>query len=104
MEPYAVVEASGRQFLVKAGDTLEMNRLAADKGATVNLAPVLAISDGKALKVGKPEIKGAKVVCSVLEHKRGVKVVSFKKKRRKGYERKIGHRQELTVLKVESLG
>ena len=103
MEAYAVVEAGGRQFMLKQGQTFEMNRLQAEKGAKVDLAPVLAISDGTALTVGKPEVGKARVECTVIEHKRGDKVVSFKKKRRKGYERKVGHRQELTVLKVESL-
>jgi len=103
MEAYAVVEAGGRQFMLKQGQTFEMNRVQAEKGARVDLAPVLAISDGKSLTVGKPAVEKATVQCTVLEHTRGDKVVSFKKKRRKGYERKVGHRQELTVLKVDSL-
>ena len=103
MEPYAVVEAGGRQYLVKEGDTLEINRLQAEKGSKIDLAPVLAVSDGTALNIGKPEIAGAKITCTVVEHMRGDKVVSFKKKRRKGYERKVGHRQQLTLLKVDSL-
>lgn len=104
MEPYAVVETGGRQFLVKEGDTLRVNRISADKGEKVEIDTVCALSDGKELKLGTPEIAGAKVVCLVLEHVRDSKVISFKKKRRKGYSRKVGHRQDLTVLKVEALG
>ncbi|MBM4147683.1 MAG: 50S ribosomal protein L21 [Lentisphaerae bacterium] len=103
MESYAIVETSGRQYLVKAGDVLEVNRIEAEAGGKVDLAPVLAVSDGKDIVIGKPEVSGASVACSVVEHKRGPKLVSYKKKRRKGYARKIGHRQDLTVLKVEAL-
>ena len=65
---------------------------------------MLALSDGKKLSVGAPSIAGAKVTATVLEHIRGEKVVSFRKKRRKGYHRKKGHRQSLTVLRVDSIG
>jgi large subunit ribosomal protein L21 len=64
---------------------------------------VLAISNGSELKIGSPVVPDAKVVFTVVEHKRGEKVVNFKKKRRKGYERKVGHRQELTVVTVKSI-
>ena len=103
MEPYAIIETGGKQYMVKAGDRLEVELLEGEPGAKVELRPVLAASDGKSLSVGAPEIAGAKVVAEVLTHKRGPKVVAFKKKRRKGYKRKVGHRQELTVLKVESV-
>jgi large subunit ribosomal protein L21 len=63
----------------------------------------LAVSDGNALVIGAPTVAGAKVVFSVVEHKRGPKLINFKKRRRKGYERRVGHRQELTVVKVESI-
>jgi large subunit ribosomal protein L21 len=104
MEAYAVVETGSKQYRVKAGDTLKVERLKADVGATVDLTSVLAISDGSTLQVGAPEVKGAKVKASVVSHVHGPKLVSFKKKRRKNYMRKQGHRQDLTVLKVESIG
>jgi large subunit ribosomal protein L21 len=104
MEAYAVVETGGKQYRVKSDDTLRVERIDAQVGSKVELAPVLAISDGKKLQIGTPEVKEAKVTSSVVEHIRGEKVVSFKKKRRKGYSRKQGHRQELTVLKIENLG
>ena len=104
MEAYAVVETGGKQYRVKSDDTLRVERIDAEVGSKVELAPVLAISDGKKLQIGTPEVEKAKVTSSVVEHIRGEKVVSFKKKRRKGYSRKLGHRQELTVLKIEKLG
>lgn len=104
MKPYAVVETGGKQYLVKVNDTLSVERLDAEAGKKVNLKPVLAISDGKKLRVGAPEIADAKVTSTVINHIRSDKVVSFKKKRRKGFKKKIGHRQELTVLKIEAIG
>ncbi|NQT91352.1 MAG: 50S ribosomal protein L21 [Lentisphaerae bacterium] len=103
MEAYAVVETGGKQYLVKPDDVIQVERLDAEAGKTFELEHVLAVSDGKALVLGTPEVSGAKVVSDVVEHIRGEKVVSFKKKRRKGYMRKQGHRQELTVLKITSI-
>jgi len=103
MEAYAVIETGGKQYRVRANDRLQVDRLQAKEGEKIEIGPVLAISDGKDLELGKPEIKKATVAATVVEHIRGDKVISFKKKRRKGYSRKQGHRQELTVLKVESI-
>ncbi len=103
IDAYAVIETGGKQYRVKANDTLEVEKLEAEVGAKVELTPVLAVSNGKELKIGKPAVDGAKVVSSVIEHTRGDKLVAFKKKRRKGYRRKVGHRQNLTVLKIESI-
>jgi large subunit ribosomal protein L21 len=103
MEPYAVVETGGKQYRLSAGATVTVERLDAAVGEQVELTGVLAVSDGTSLTVGTPTVDAAKVVSEVTDHIRGKKVVSFKKKRRKGYSRKIGHRQELTVLKVKSI-
>lgn len=103
MEAYAVVETGGKQYRVNVGSQLEVELLEAEVGQEVKNSAVLAVSDGSTLKVGTPYVDGAQVVFSVLEHKRGPKVINFKKKRRKGYERKVGHRQELTVVKVASI-
>ena len=103
MEAYAVVETGGKQYRVVPGMKLEVELLDAEAGKDIALPVVLALSDGQTLQVGAPNVAGAQVVCTVVEHKRGVKVVNFKKKRRKGYERKVGHRQELTVLTVKSI-
>ena len=104
MEAYAVVETGGKQYMVKPRDTLKVESLSSKAGEKVELGPLLALSDGQKLTVGKPTIEGTKATCTVLSHIRGAKVISFRKKRRKGYIRKKGHRQELTVLRVESIG
>jgi large subunit ribosomal protein L21 len=104
MEAYAVVGTGGKQYLVKAGDTLKVELLEGEAGSTVTLDQVFALSDGKDLKVGTPLVKGAKVSAQIVEHTKAPKVVAFKKKRRKGYNRKVGHRQPLTVLRVASIG
>ncbi len=103
MDNYAVVETGGKQYRVKQGDVLDVEFLDAEVGKKVTLSPVLAVSDGKTLKVGQPEIAGGSVTASVVEQYRGRKVIAFKKKRRKGYHKKIGHRQELTKIKVEEI-
>ena len=103
MDAYAVIETGGKQYMVKSGDTLSIERLKVDVGERVDIEPVLAASDGKELTVGSPSVDGAKVTATVVEHRRGDKVVSFKQRRRKGYKRKIGHRQDLTVIRVEDL-
>ncbi len=104
MEAYAVVETGGKQYRVEAGQTFDIERLQAEAGTEVELAEVLAVSNGNEIKIGKPYVEGAKVVLTVVDDaKRGEKVVSFKKRRRKGYERKIGHRQELTTVTVKSI-
>ena len=103
MEAYAVIETGGKQYRVQPGNTLKVEKLDSEVGAKVQISDVLAHSDGKTLQVGTPNVKGSEVTCTVVDHIRGDKVVSFKKKRRKGYTRKKGHRQDLTVLKVESI-
>jgi large subunit ribosomal protein L21 len=103
MEAYAVVQTGGKQYRVKKNDVLRVERLQADVGASVELQPVLALSDGESLKVGTPELEGARVTSTVVDQVRGDKVISFKQRRRKGSKRKVGHRQELTVLRIEDI-
>ncbi len=103
MEAYAVIETGGKQYRVQAGDTLNVEKLEAEIGASVELTNVLALSDGNELKIGTPMIAAAKVVATVKDQIRGEKIFNFKKKRRKGYTRKIGHRQSLTILAIESI-
>lgn len=102
MEAYAVIETGGKQYRVQQGDVLDVELLAAEEGASVEFE-TLAVSTGSELKVGTPVVEGAKVKVSVVGDLRGKKIVSFKKKRRKGYRRKIGHRQDLTRIKVEEI-
>ena len=103
MEAYAVVETGGKQYRVTAGQSLEIELLDAEAGQDVEIPSVLAVSDGTDLKIGTPYVEGAKVTFTVDALKRGVKVVNFKKNRRKGYERKVGHRQELAAVTVKAI-
>ena len=100
MEPYAVIETGGKQYRVQKGDVLDVELLDAKVGHKVKLSEVLAVCDGKELQVGTPHVKGAKVTAEVVDFHRGPKLVAFKKKRRKGFDKKIGHRQNLTRIKI----
>jgi large subunit ribosomal protein L21 len=102
MEAYAVIETGGKQYRVQQGDVLDVELLKVEAGASVEF-DVLAVSNGSELSIGTPVVSGAKVKASVIEDLRGKKIYSFKKKRRKGYRRKIGHRQDLTKIKVEEI-
>lgn len=100
----ATIKTQGQQFTVTEGDILIVNRYKdTEAGATVEIKDVLAAGEGADFKVGAPLLDGASVSATVLENKRGKKVVVFKKKKRKGMERKRGHRQELSVIKIESI-
>jgi len=100
----ATIRTQGQQFTVSEGDILIVNRYpGTEKGSTVEIKDVLAAGEGAAYKVGRPTLSGAIVSAKVLENKRGDKVIVFKKKKRKGMERKRGHRQELSVIKIESI-
>lgn len=100
----ATIKTQGKQFSVSEGDILVVNRFPkTEAGATVEITEVLAAGEGESFKVGTPFLAGASVKAKVLENKRGKKVVVFKKKKRKGMERKRGHRQELSVIKIESI-
>lgn len=100
---YAVVETGSKQYNVKAGDTLEVELLSAEKGQEITFDKVLLVADGDKIKVGQPTIAGAKVTADVVEQKRGKKVIAFKMRRTEGYHRTIGHRQSLTVVKIKNI-
>jgi len=97
---YAVIKTGGKQYRVANGDIIEVEKLTAEPGSTVSLAPVLMFNDDKSSTVGTPIVEGAAVSAEVLDQTRGDKIIVFKKKRRKGYRRTIGHRQDLTVLRI----
>jgi large subunit ribosomal protein L21 len=100
---YAVLETGSKQYRVVAGDTLQIERVPAEAGQTVTFDRVLLVSKDGQVKVGTPTVASASVLADVVEHVRGPKVVAFKMKRRKGYHKKIGHRQELTVVKIKEI-
>ena len=103
MDAYAVVESGGKQYRVGKGDVVRVEKLGAEAGAKVTFDRVLAVSNGSALKVGTPVVAGASVAAEVARALRGPKIVSFKKKRRKGYHRKVGHRQSLTEVRITDI-
>ncbi len=100
---YAVLETGSKQYRVAAGDTLEVERLPVEAGQPVTFDRVLLVSNDGKLSVGSPTVANAAVVADVVEHIRGEKKVTFKMKRRKGYHKTIGHRQELTVVKIKEI-
>ena len=100
---YAVLETGSKQYCVAAGDTVEIERLEIEAGQPVTFDHVLLVNNEGKLAVGAPTVTGATVVADVVEHKRGEKKLTFKMKRRKGYHKSIGHRQELTVVKITAI-
>ena len=100
---FAIVKTGGKQYRVTENNVIRVEKLDLEAGAKVALDQVLMISDGKKTTVGLPVVKGAKVEATVLEQMRDRKVIVFKKKRRHNYRRKKGHRQHLTVLKINKI-
>ena len=100
---YAIVEIAGHQFKVEKDQKVFVNRLSAEEGKKVTFDNVLLIGDGDKVTVGAPAIGGAQVGAKVLKHLKGDKVIVFKKKRRKGYRVKNGHRQSLTEIQIEGI-
>ncbi len=98
---FAIVEIAGKQYKVEKGQELYVHRLAGEEGDKADVGRVLATGDDKSMEFGTPEIKGG-VKATILEHVKDDKVIVFKKKRRKGYKVKNGHRQALTKIKIES--
>jgi len=100
---YAILETGSKQYRVAAGDTLKIERLAVDAGQPFTFDRVLLVNNDGKVTIGAPTVASATVVADVVEHIRGEKKVAFKMKRRKGYHKKIGHRQELTVVKIKEI-
>ena len=100
---YAVLETGSKQYRVAAGDRLEIERLPIEAGQPVTFDRVLLISKDGKVTIGSPTVTSASVVADVVEHIRGEKKIAFKMKRRKGYHKTIGHRQELTVVKIKEI-
>ncbi|MBQ7822845.1 MAG: 50S ribosomal protein L21 [Bacteroidaceae bacterium] len=100
---YVIVEIQGQQFKAEAGKKLFVHRLEAERGAAVEFDKVLLSDKDGEVKIGAPVIEGAKVVCEVLSHVRGEKVIVFKKKRRKGYRKRNGHRQNFTEVLIKEV-
>jgi large subunit ribosomal protein L21 len=100
---YAVFRTGGKQFRAEPGKKIRVPSMQSEPGDTVTFDDVLLASDGKAVQVGAPQVEGAKVKAEVLRHGRDRKIIVFKRKRRKGFRRKQGHRQGYTEIRVDEI-
>ena len=103
MEAYAVIQTGGKQYRVQKNDLFDVELLEGEAGTKITLDGILAISNGTELVVGTPTVAGATVTAEIIEQHRGKKIVAFKKVRRKGFHKKIGHRQELTKIRIQEI-
>ena len=101
---FAIISADGRQYRVAKGDIIRFDRMKAEPGDSFETAQVLAIAEeDNKLKIGSPVVEGAKVEGTVLQHGKDKKIIVFKRKRRKTYRRKYGHRQDHTLVKIDKI-
>ena len=100
---YAVFRTGGKQFRAEPGKKIRVPTMDVEAGGSVTFDDVLLASDGKDVQVGAPMVKGAKVKAEVVKHGRDKKIIVFKRKRRKGYRRKQGHRQGYTEIRVDEI-
>lgn len=100
---YAIVEIAGQQFKVEKDRYIYTHRMAGEEGAALEFDQVLLLDKGGDITVGAPTVPGVKVTGKIVAHVRGEKVLVFKKKRRKGYQKMNGHRQDLTKIMIESI-
>lgn len=100
---YAVIRSGGKQYRVSPGGSVRVERLAGEVGSSVALSDVLMIGDGDSVKIGSPTLAGASVTGTIVAQDRAAKVMTFKQKRRKGYRRKYGHRQDYTEIRVDQI-
>ncbi len=99
----AVIKTGGKQYRVSPGSVLKVEKLDIENGKSFSINDVIMTIDGKKISVGTPLVKGASVTATVVEQTRGPKLIIFKKKRRKNYVRKTGHRQDLSVIKIDEI-
>lgn len=99
----AVIKTGGKQYRIKTGSILKVEKLDVEAGQSFAINDVLMTVNGAKVAVGTPLVTGASVQATLIEHMRGPKLIIFKKKRRKNYVRKTGHRQDLSVIKIESI-
>ena len=100
---HAIIETGGKQYKVKAGDVIKVEKLGVEAGEAYTFDKVLGIVDGEATTVGKPLVTGASVTASVLGDGKGKKIIAYKYKAKKGYHRKRGHRQPFTSVKIDAI-
>ena len=102
MSAYCIIETGSKQYRVRAGDTLEVERLPVESGKEVTFDRVLLVSNDGKISLGSPTVSNFSIQAEVLAHIRGEKKIAFKMKRRKGFHKTIGHRQELTRVKIKA--
>lgn len=100
---YAVIQTGGKQYRVAEGDVIEVEKLDVEAGAEAKFEQVLLVSKADGLTIGAPHVAGATVTADVVEQAKAPKVVAFKFRRRKGYHRTVGHRRQLTRLKIKTI-
>ena len=100
---YAIIRTGGKQYRVAEGDLISVEKLDTPEGATATISDIIFYSDGDAVKADARALKGASVLADVVRHRKGKKVIAYKYKRRKGYHRTVGHRRQLTDLKITSI-
>jgi len=101
---HAVIKTGGKQYIVKPGDIIDIEKISGEPGEEVNFEEVLLVSaDGEDVKVGSPLVESARVEGKIIRQKKGEKIVVFKFKRRKGYRKKAGHRQNLTSVEITGI-
>ena len=99
----AVIKTGGKQYRISEGDVLKVEKLEGEPGARIELSEVLAVGEGEGIKIGTPTVDGASVVAEILGHDKDKKVIIYKKKRRKGYDKRTGHRQPFTSIKIQEI-
>lgn len=99
----AVIRTGGKQYIVKPGDVIDIEKISGEAGDTVNFDEVLLVTNDDSTQIGKPLVDSAKVEGKILSQKKGDKIIVFKFKRRKGYRRKAGHRQKLTSVEITGI-
>ena len=100
---YAIVEIAGQQFKVEKKDEIFVHRLEGEPGTKVEFSEVLLVDNDGAITVGAPHVEGTKISGKIIEHERGDKVIVFKKKRRKGFQKETGHRQDFSKILIENI-
>jgi large subunit ribosomal protein L21 len=100
---YVIVETGGKQYRLTQGETVRVERLEGEEGGQVVIDSVLAASTDEGLRIGRPKLEGARVIVTILKQGRGPKIRIYKFKRRKGYRRTKGHRQEFTEIRIDQI-
>ena len=100
---YAVIKTGGKQYRVSKGDVVKVEKICGNPGDPIELSDVLMVGSNDGVKVGSPVLENAKVLAEIIGNGKAKKVIAFKKKRRKGFRKKIGHRQEFTSIKIKEI-